>query len=74
MLHIAAPATLLMGVLALAFWMLAKSLVAIVLFAVVYGAVAGAFLAMQIPCVSQISDIKEVGTRIGILYSVASFA
>ncbi|KAH9849484.1 MFS general substrate transporter [Lenzites betulinus] len=71
--NIVIPSTLLMGVLALAFWTFAKSLVAIVLFAVTYGCFSGAFLAMQIPCIAQISNIEEVGTRIGILYSVASF-
>ncbi|KAI0642839.1 MFS general substrate transporter [Trametes meyenii] len=71
--NIAAPSAFLMGLFALVFWMFARSLVAIVLFAVVYGCFAGAFLAMQIPCVAQISNIEEVGTRIGILYSVASF-
>ncbi|KAM5541199.1 hypothetical protein V8D89_005128 [Ganoderma adspersum] len=72
--NIAFPSACLIGLLALLFWTFAKSLVPIIAFGVVYGCFAGAFLAMQIPCVSQISDIKEVGTRIGILYSVASFA
>lgn len=72
--NIASPSALLIGLLALVFWTFAKSLILIIVFGVVYGCFAGAFLAMQIPCVSQISDIKEVGTRIGILYSVASFA
>ncbi|KAI0369439.1 MFS general substrate transporter [Pilatotrama ljubarskyi] len=71
--NIVVPTTFLMGLLALVFWTFAKSLMAIVLFAVVYGCFSGAFLAMQIPCIAQISNIGEVGTRIGILYSVASF-
>ncbi|CDO72285.1 hypothetical protein BN946_scf184970.g137 [Trametes cinnabarina] len=71
--NIAIPSTLLMGVLALCFWMFARSLVAIIFFAILYGCFSGAFLAMQIPCIAQISKIEEVGTRIGILYSVASF-
>ncbi|KAI0738848.1 MFS general substrate transporter [Daedaleopsis nitida] len=72
--NIAAPSALLMALLALVFWTFARSLVPIIAFAVLYGCFAGAFLAMQIPCVTQISDMKEVGTRIGVLYSVASFA
>ncbi|OJT02160.1 Riboflavin transporter MCH5 [Trametes pubescens] len=71
--NIVVPSTFLMGTLALVFWMFTRSLVAIVLFAIVYGCFSGAFLAMQIPCIAQISNIEEVGTRIGILYSVASF-
>ena len=72
--NIAIPSAFLMGLLAFVLWSFAHSIVPIVVFAVLYGCFAGAFLAMQIPCVTQISDIKEVGTRIGVLYSVASFA
>ncbi|KAI0775614.1 MFS general substrate transporter [Trametes elegans] len=72
--NIVVPATFLMGLFAFVFWMFTSSLISIILFGVVYGCVAGAFLAMQIPCIAQISKIEEVGTRIGILYSVASFA
>ncbi|KAI0655464.1 MFS general substrate transporter [Cubamyces menziesii] len=71
--NIVIPSTFLMGLLALVFWSFAKSLIAILLFAIVYGCFSGAFLAMQIPCIAQISKIEEVGTRIGILYSIASF-
>ncbi|KAI0629936.1 MFS general substrate transporter [Trametes polyzona] len=71
--NIVVPSTLLMGLLALVFWTFARSLVAIIVFAAAYGCFSGAFLAMQIPCIAQISNIEEVGTRIGILYSVASF-
>ena len=44
------------------------------MFAVLYGGFVGTFLALQIPCITQISDIEEVGTRIGVLYSITSFA
>ncbi|KAI0738847.1 major facilitator superfamily domain-containing protein [Daedaleopsis nitida] len=49
----------------------------ILLFAILYGFLSGAFIAMLIPCVAQISEgekIKEIGTRIGVLYSIISFA
>lgn len=72
--NILIPSAFFMGFFALVLWTLAKSIVPILAFGVLYGGFAGAFLAMQIPCVTQISDITEVGTRIGVLYSVASFA
>ncbi|KAI0350162.1 MFS general substrate transporter [Trametes cingulata] len=72
--NVMVPCAFLMGLSALVFWIFAKSLVAIVLFAIVYGFFSGAFIALLIPCVAQISDRKEVGTKIGMLYSIISFA
>ncbi|KAI0738843.1 MFS general substrate transporter [Daedaleopsis nitida] len=72
--NITAPCTFLMALLAFVLWTFARSLAPVMAFGILYGCFAGAFLAMQIPCVTQISDIKEVGTRIGVLYSVSSFA
>ncbi|EIW52339.1 MFS general substrate transporter [Trametes versicolor FP-101664 SS1] len=72
--NVMVPCALLMGLSALVFWIFAKSLVAIILFAVVYGFFSGAFIAMLIPCVAQISHLNEIGTKIGVLYSIISFA
>ncbi len=72
--NISAPSAFFAGLLCLALWTFAESLPVILVFAALYGCFAGTFLAMQIPCVTQISDIEEVGTRIGVVYSVASFA
>ncbi|KAI0671264.1 MFS general substrate transporter [Trametes maxima] len=72
--NVMVPCAFLMGLLALVFWTFAKTLVAILLFAIVYGFFSGAFIAMLIPCVAQISDLQEIGSRIGMLYSIVSFA
>ncbi|KAI0629937.1 MFS general substrate transporter [Trametes polyzona] len=72
--NVMVPCALLMGLSALVFWVFAKTLVAIILFAIVYGFFSGAFIAMLIPCVAQISELNEIGTRIGVLYSIISFA
>ncbi|OJT02158.1 Riboflavin transporter MCH5 [Trametes pubescens] len=72
--NVMVPCALLMGLSAFVFWTFAKSLVAIILFAVVYGFFSGAFIAMLIPCVAQISQLNEIGTKIGLLYSIISFA
>lgn len=72
--NVMVPCALLMGLSALVFWIFAKSFVAIILFAIVYGFFSGAFIAMLIPCVAQISQLNEIGTKIGVLYSIISFA
>ncbi|CDO72294.1 hypothetical protein BN946_scf184970.g146 [Trametes cinnabarina] len=71
--NILVPCAFLAGLSVLLFWTFAHSLVAIMLFAVVYGFFSGAFNALVIPCVVQISDVREYGTRIGVLYSIISF-
>ncbi|RPD56735.1 MFS general substrate transporter [Lentinus tigrinus ALCF2SS1-7] len=75
--NVITPCAFLLGLSALVFWIFAKSLVSILLFAILYGFLSGAFIAMLIPCVAQISEgekLKEIGTRIGMLYSMVSFA
>ena len=52
--------------------LLAGLLGAIVAFAALYGLFSGAFNALVIPCVAQISDIRVIGTRVGVLYSIIS--
>ncbi|KAJ7162664.1 MFS general substrate transporter [Mycena crocata] len=71
--NLLAPAALLSGLLCLLFWLFAKSLVPLMLFAAAYGFTSGAFISVITPCVAQISDIRQIGSRIGILYSIISF-
>ncbi|KAH9948289.1 MFS general substrate transporter [Amylocystis lapponica] len=61
------------GLSVLVFWTFAHSLVALMLFAALYGFFSGAFNALVVPCVAQISDIRENGARFGMLYSIISF-
>ncbi|KAJ7121840.1 MFS general substrate transporter [Mycena crocata] len=67
------PAAFLSGMLCTLFWLFAKSLVPLMLFAAAYGFTSGAFISVITPCVAQISDIRQIGSRIGILYSIISF-
>ncbi|KAH9849494.1 MFS general substrate transporter [Lenzites betulinus] len=71
--NILIPCAFLAGLLPLVFWTFARSLAAIMVFAAVYGFFSGAFNALVIPCIVQISDVREYGTRIGVLYSIVSF-
>jgi MFS family permease len=67
------PSAFFSGLACLVFWMFAKSLVAVMLFAAAYGFFSGAFISVITPCIAQISDIRQIGTRIGMLYSIISF-
>ncbi|KAI1789946.1 hypothetical protein LXA43DRAFT_1018579 [Ganoderma leucocontextum] len=42
------------------------------LFAAVYDFFSGAINALIISCVAQISELREIGTRVGVLYSMIS--
>lgn len=67
------PSAFFAGLSVLLFWVFAKSLVSLMIFAAVYGFFSGAFNALIVPCVAQISDIRENGARFGMLYSIISF-
>ena len=71
--NIIVPCAFLAGLSMLVFWTFAHGLVAIMLFAVLYGFFSGAFNALVVPCVVRISEVREYGTRIGVLYSIISF-
>ncbi|KAG8214810.1 MFS general substrate transporter [Butyriboletus roseoflavus] len=66
------PSAFLSGLSCLVFWMFSKDLVAITLFATIFGFLSGAFISVITPCVAQISDIREIGARIGALYTFIS--
>lgn len=71
--NILMPSAFFSGVACLVFWMFSKSLVVVILFALAYGFFSGAFISVITPCVAQISDIRQIGTRIGMLYTIISF-
>jgi len=66
------PTGFLAGLSCLTLWMLAKTPIAVIVFAVVYGFLSGAFISVITPCVAQISDIGEIGSRMGALYTLIS--
>jgi MFS family permease len=71
--NILMPSAFFSGVGCLLFWMFSKSLAAVIIFAVAYGFFSGAFISVVTPCVAQISDMRQIGTRIGMLYTIISF-
>jgi MFS family permease len=66
------PSAFLCGLTCLVFWMFGKDSVSIALFAALYGLLSGALISVINPCVAQISDMREIGTRIGALYTLIS--
>ncbi|KAG6831444.1 hypothetical protein H0H87_005116 [Tephrocybe sp. NHM501043] len=67
------PSAFFSGLSCLVFWIFTKSLASLMMFAAVYGFFSGAFISVITPCVAQISDIRQIGIRIGMLYSIISF-
>ncbi|KAJ7065874.1 major facilitator superfamily domain-containing protein, partial [Mycena amicta] len=64
------PSAFLSGLLCVFLWLFAKTLAPLLVFAAAYGFTSGAFISLITPCVAQISDIRMIGSRIGILYSI----
>ncbi|KAG5641469.1 hypothetical protein DXG03_005121 [Asterophora parasitica] len=67
------PSAFFAGLSCLVFWTFAKSLASLMVFAATYGFFSGAFISVLTPCVAQISDIRQIGIRIGMLYTIISF-
>ena len=67
------PSAFLSGLSCLVFWFFAKSFVSVMLFSVVYGFLSGSFVSVVNPCVAQIFEMSQMGTRLGMLYSIISF-
>ncbi|KAJ3502276.1 hypothetical protein NLJ89_g8964 [Agrocybe chaxingu] len=67
------PAAFLSGLACIILWLNARTLATLMVFSAVYGFFSGAFISLVNPCVAQISDIRQIGARIGMLYSIISF-
>ena len=67
------PSAFFSGLSCVVVWLFAKSLVSVMLFSSLYGFFSGAFISLVTPCVAQISEIGQMGARIGMLYSILSF-
>ena len=71
--NVLVPCAFLAGLATLVFWPFARSVAPVMVYAATYGFFSGAFNALVIPCVVQISALTEIGTRVGVLYSIISF-
>ena len=71
--NILAPSVFCAGLATLVFWPFARSVAPVMVYAATYGFFSGAFNALIMPCIAQVSEIREIGSRIGMLYSIISF-
>lgn len=62
------------GILVLALWIPARGNIPIILFAAFYGFSSGAFVSLAPALIAQISDIRQIGVRTGIMFAVISVA
>jgi MFS family permease len=67
------PSTLIAGVLMLAIWFTSHSFASLMCFAAFYGMFSGSFIALNPPCIAQISRQEQIGTRVGLVYAMLSF-
>ena len=56
------------AVFTLALWIPASTTSAIVSYGVIFGFTSGGYVSIGAPCIAQISDIREIGTRTGTAY------
>ncbi|KXN85072.1 Riboflavin transporter MCH5 [Leucoagaricus sp. SymC.cos] len=66
------PAAFLSGLATLALWYNVRNLAGLMVFATIYGFLSGAFISVLTPSIARISERGQVGTRMGMLYSVIS--
>ena len=62
------------AVIVLAVWIPGTSNAAIIVFAMIFGFSSGSFISLTPSLVAQISDIHQIGARVGNAYAVQSFA
>jgi MFS family permease len=67
------PSTLIAGVLMIAIWFTSHSFASLMCFAAFYGMFSGSFIALNPPCIAQISRQEQIGTRVGLVYAMLSF-
>ncbi|RAL15303.1 MCT family MFS transporter [Aspergillus homomorphus CBS 101889] len=62
------------GIIALALWIPAKHTAPLIVFAALYGFGSGAFVSLLPAMIAQISDVREIGLRVGLEFAVMSVA
>ncbi|OBT60997.1 hypothetical protein VE03_09739 [Pseudogymnoascus sp. 23342-1-I1] len=62
------------GVIVLALWIPAKSTAPLIVFAALYGFGSGAFVSLLPAMIAHISDVREIGLRVGMEFAVMSVA
>ncbi|GBE89931.1 MFS general substrate transporter [Sparassis latifolia] len=61
------------GLFTLVLWLTQTHFQGLIAYAAIYGFFSGAVISLTTPCIAQISRIEQIGTRIGMAYSILSF-
>jgi MFS family permease len=61
------------GIISLALWLPSHTNAPTIVFGALYGVASGCTFSILAALVAQISDVRELGTRIGVMYAVSSF-
>ena len=67
------PSAFFAGLLTMLMWTFAFTQTEIMLYVIFFGFFSGAFNALVVPCIAQISEKREIGTRMGMMYTIISF-
>jgi len=65
--------TFISALFCLAVWTPVKNTAGILVFMIIFGFSSGGFISLGPTCIAQISDIREIGTRVGTAFAIQSF-
>lgn len=65
--------TFISGIFCLCIWIPVKDTAGIVVFAVIFGFSSGGYISLAPTLIAQISDIRQIGTRVGAAFALQSF-
>jgi MFS family permease len=68
------PCATISGILCLTVWILSDDFASITAFAAFYGFFSGAVISLTRPCIVQISQLPQIGRRVGLAYTMMSFS
>lgn len=61
------------GLFCLAVWIPVKNTAGLIVFTVIFGFSSGGFVSLSPTLIAQISDIRQIGTRVGLAFAIQSF-
>ncbi|KYK54765.1 putative transporter MCH4 [Drechmeria coniospora] len=64
--------TFISALFCLAIWIPVKNTAGILVFMIIFGFSSGGFISLGPACIAQISDIREIGTRVGVAFAIQS--
>ncbi|KAF4472545.1 monocarboxylate permease [Fusarium albosuccineum] len=65
--------TFISGLFCLAVWIPVKDTAGILVFSIIFGFSSGGYISLAPTLIAQISDIRQIGTRVGTAFAIQSF-